>query len=486
MGGRKQSGRWLGVLGMALAALTPAGDAVAQAGSRAAGRVAGPAPGGDLELVDRFDADGDGRLGAAERAAARTWLETYRGGSSVGGRGAAAFAPTSPGPRVSPADVRPAPDVPLYDTSVLRTIFVDFGFRGWEAELAAFYDTDVELPATVTIDGRSYPDVGVHFRGASTFRGVPTGSKRSLNLSFDWVHDGQNVGRYRTLNLLNGFGDPTFVRTVLYSEIAGRWVPTPKTSFVRVVIEGESWGVYVSQQQFNKDLLRDLFGETEGDRWSVSGTLSGRAGLAYLGEDPDAYRPWYDVRSGDDEASWRALIELTRVLGRTPPERLEAALAPLLDVDEALRFLAVDVVLANHDGYWIRGSDYDLYRAEDGRFHLIPRDFNEALGAMSLGAAGGPDLDPLVALDDPTKPLRSRLLAVPELRERYLRHVREIAETSLDWRVLGPRVAAHRALIEEEARLDTRKLYSMDAFAEGFEALRRWVEARREYLLAER
>ena len=37
------------------------------------------------------------------------------------------------------------------------------------------------------------------------------------------------------------------------------------------------------------------------------------------------------------------------------------------------------------------------------------------------------DLDPLVGLDDTRKPLRSRLLAVPALRARYLDHVRTIA-----------------------------------------------------------
>ena len=67
---------------------------------------------------------------------------------------------------------------------------------------------------------------------------------------------------------------------------------------------GESWGLYVSQQQFNKDLLRDFFGETGGDRWKVGGTLGGRAGLAYLGEDPDAVKRALhgtEVRNMDQE-----------------------------------------------------------------------------------------------------------------------------------------------------------------------------------------
>ena len=60
--------------------------------------------------------------------------------------------------------------------------------------------------------------------------------------------------------------------------------------------------------------------------------------------------------------------------------------------------------------------------------------------------------------------MRSRLLAVPAWRARYLEHVRQIAEHELDWRVLGPRVASWRALIEEAVEADTRKLDSTEAF----------------------
>lgn len=93
---------------------------------------------------------------------------------------------------------------------------------------------------------------------------VPERRKRSLNLSFDFVHGGQHLGGYRTLNLLNVNSDPTFVRPVLYAQIANDYIAAPKASFVRVVINGESWGVYVSAQQYNQGfparLLRDRQG----------------------------------------------------------------------------------------------------------------------------------------------------------------------------------------------------------------------------------
>src|SRR5690606_37038522 len=101
------------------------------------------------------------------------------------------------------------------------------------------------------------PGVGVHFRGASSFMMIPAGSKRSLNLSFDTVDDEQRLYGYKTLNLLNGNGDPSMLSSVLYSEMARENLPAPKANLVEVVINGESWGVFANVQQFDKVFLEE-------------------------------------------------------------------------------------------------------------------------------------------------------------------------------------------------------------------------------------
>jgi hypothetical protein len=80
------------------------------------------------------------------------------------------------------------------------------------------------------------------------------------------------------------------------------------------------------------------------------------------------------------------------------------------------------------------------------------------------GGRGGVELDPLVGLEDTRKPLRSKLLAVPALKAKYLANVKKIAEESLDWKKLGPVVSQYRELIEKEVEIDTRKLDSFEAF----------------------
>ena len=124
--------------------------------------------------------------------------------------------------------------------------------------------------------------------------------------------------------------------------------------------------------------------------------------------------------------AWADLIRLFKVLNDTPPEQLETALAPILDVDATLKFLAVDVALVNSDGFWTRASDYSIY-------------------------------------------------------------VHEIAEKWLDWKKLEPIVRARQALIAEDVKTDTQKLYSTEAFAadvSGTEnSLQAFVEKRRAFLV---
>ncbi len=350
------------------------------------------------KLVTRFDKDGNQRLNSAERKAAREFIQGERS-AGRGRRGPGAFnrrqdeqAPAQPGPRISPDQAKLYPDAPLYASNVVRTFFLAFENADWEKELSDFNNTDVEVPARLIVDGKTYRDVGVHFRGASSFFTVSEGRKRSLNVSLDFVHEQQHIGGYRTLNLLNSHADPSFLRTVLYSHIAREYIPAPQANYARVVINGESWGLYVNAEQFNKDLVREQFGTTKGARWKVQGSPNGQGSLKYLGDDPAPYERIYQIKSKNDPKAWAALVQLCRVLNETPRNKLESALTPLLDIDGALKFLALENALINNDGYWVRASDYNLYQDVNGRFHILPHDMNETFTKPGGPGFGGPGI----------------------------------------------------------------------------------------------
>lgn len=538
------------------------------------------------ELVKQFDEDENGWLNQSERKAARAAAKSESGGGRrfgpPGGRGRGNREPAKPGPRVSPNEADNHSEASLYDPNVLRTLFLEFENDDWELELQDFHGTDVDVPATLTVDGKKYPNVGVRFRGMSSYGMVPTGYKRSFNVSLDLADEKQRLYGYKTLNLLNSAGDPSFMSTVLYSHIAGAYIPVPKANHVRVVVNGESWGVYVNVQQFDKVFLGENYPSSKGTRWKVSGSPGGDGGLRFLGDDIEEYKQRFDMKSNDGKKAWRRLIELCRVLNETPLDELETALEPLLDIDGTLKFLALDVALVNSDGYWTRASDYSLFLDKDKRFHVIPHDMNEAF--HSGGRPGGPprrsggfgrpddargdrrppqegrrppaddegarrprpeqdprdqreprrderrpdgfgppngfgppggrprgfgpggprrgpggpghggvDLDPLVSIDNPRMPLRSRLLSVPKLKAKYLEYVRQIAEKSLAWDHVQPVIARHRRLIESEVAVDTKKLYSQEQFEHSTslqaakekvdQALRTFFSKRRDFLL---
>jgi hypothetical protein len=477
------------------------------------GRRGGP-PGGvqeDWKLRKQFDKDKSKVLEAAERAEARKYIQAEAEAGRDPRRGPRGFGrgrgePGRPGKQIAPGSVKDYPNAPLFDPAVLRTLFFEFESQDWEKELSDFYRTDVEVPAKLTVDGKFYKDVGVSFRGASSYFTVEEGLKRSLNVSIDLADEKQALYGHRTLNLLNSHGDPSFLRSVLYFAIAREYIPAPQASYVRVVINGENWGPYVSVEQFNKDFVQREFGTSTGARWKVPGSPGGNGGLAYMGDDPAPYKRIYEIKSKDEPKSWEKLIRLCRVLNETPAEQLEKEIAPILDVDGVLKFLAIENALINSDGYWIRASDYNLCQDSKGRFHVVPHDSNETFGPPRgpggggrRGGESGLEIDPLEGADDPAKPLLSKLLAVPKFKAQYLGRVRDIAQTWLRWDKIGPLAEKHHVLVADEVKADTRKLDSFEAFEasilpEGADGgpgsprqamnLKTFVEKRREYLLA--
>ena len=559
--------------------------------------------GPDRKLLKEHDRDNNGWLNLEERKNAREAIGNQGGGRRGPGGfrgGMGRSEPGKPGPKVALTDAKTYPPTyALYDTTALRTIFLDFENPDWEKELEIFHNTDVDVPCTMTVDGKKYPLVGARFRGMSSFGMVAAGSKRSLNLSVDLADEKQRLLGYKTLNLLNAHEDPSFISTVLYSQIARKHIAAPKANLVKVVINGESWGIYANVQQFNKEFMIDNFKSPKGARWKVSGSPGGRGGLEYTGDNVEDYKRRFEIKSADKKESWQALINLCRVLNQTPPENLKTELEKILDIDGLLWFLALDIGLINGDGYWIRSSDYSIALDKKGKFHILPHDMNEAFhaphgpGMGGPGGRGGPgggprgfpvppkptdifpfflrdmlelddaqrkkldalqkdtdtklealftpeqrkqleemknappmvfpfpggpggpgggpggfggagggqpnmgsglEINPLAGLTDPSKPLRSKIFAVPELKQAYLAKIRQLAQEDLDWAKMAPTVKALRDLVDAEIKADTRKLTSYQAFlnstadslpedAGRSDSLRHFFEARRKFLL---
>ena len=422
------------------------------------------------KIVHRFDKDGDGKLNESERTDARKYVQESRGAPGASRPSDEGLAETTLEDDLKASEVaRIKENVELYDNNTLRTFYLRFHDEDWYEQLGDFYKTDVDVPADLIVDGEIYRSVGVRFRGSSSYFTVEN-EKKSFNIAVDSNDDNQRLFGYKTLNLLNGHADASFLREVLYSRIARNYIPALKANFVKLVINGENWGIYINSQQYNKDFLSEWFGTRGGVRWKVP---PGReSGLVYNGDKPSDYQESYQLKTNEKDVpnAWTDIINLCQTIQETPDDRLETELSSIFDIDRAFWFLALDNIFIDNDGYFSRGSDYSIYQDPNGRFHLLPYDSNETFrfaggGGPNSWQTDGPMLSPVAQEDDEMRPVIKRLFAIPHLRARYLAHVRTIVNDWLDWEKLEPIIAAYQSLIDEEVKADDKKLYSYEAFA---------------------
>ena len=340
----------------------------------------------------------------------------------------------------------------LYDEGTLRTLFIKFKDNEWMEEMEAFYRTDVAVPADLTVDGKLYKNVGLKFRGNSSFRSVSRDLKRSMNLYIDHKHSDQKLLGYKTLNLLNANSDPTFMREVIYSHVARNYIPAFKGNFIKVVINGESWGLYSHIQQYNKDFLEDNFGTRDGVRWKIGAGGGGSGNLRYPGEKKEDYNGFQQRTEGKEEA-WKELQQFTKLLDESPIEELADKLNGRFNIDSAMWSLALECVFQD-EGYFTRGSDYNLYLDPDGRFHLLQHDGNEVMnipgGPGMPSGLRGPKLEPFYNADNPDRPLMYKLFQVPHFKARYRHHLKTITQEWITWDKIGPLVEGYAGLIRDE------------------------------------
>lgn len=348
----------------------------------------------------------------------------------------------------------------LYDVDTLRTIQIQFHDSNWLQLLRQNYASETNILATVTVDGVSYPNVGVRIRGNTSYTALPPGSEKfSLKLEFDFVDPNQELMGYQELNLNNGFRDPTFTREVVYNNYLAQFIPNARANHVLVTLNGQNWGVYINVQQPNKRMLRDYFTNADGARISCQNNPNG-PGLTYNGPSASGYTA-YTVNhpGGFTDPIVQALIPVTQAV-------TQGSLSTWWEIDNTFAIdpsiwtVALENLLTDDDSYVNKGCDFFVYRNPiDGRTHLLQRDANETFTQSAWSITRN--------FTQTNKPVLSRVLSVPELRQRYMAHYRVIAR-NLNWAYFGPIFTAHRNRIASHVQADPKKIYTYALFEQNF------------------
>ena len=152
----------------------------------------------------------------------------------------------------------------IFDLGV-RQIEIFFSQSNWDDSLHYYYSSGQRLIAdSIIIDGEVDELVGVRYKGGSSYSS--NSIKNPLNISLDYVNNGQSIDGYNTLKLSNGFHDPTFVREMLSYEIARDYMPAPKSTYANVFINGNQIGLYVCVQSIDDDFTNENFYERKGQQ----------------------------------------------------------------------------------------------------------------------------------------------------------------------------------------------------------------------------
>lgn len=349
-----------------------------------------------------------------------------------------------------------------YDPNTLRTVNITFAQSNWEALLRQNYASETDLPGTVEVEGRIYPNVGIRIRGNTSYTGLPTGSQKfSLKLEMDAIDPNQDLMGYDSINLNNGWRDPTFTREVEFNNYVAQFVANPRANNVVVTINGVNWGVYNNVQQTDKAMLRQYFSNADGLRVRCFNNPNG-PGLSYS----PTLNSSYEIQETGGLSLSQAtaeFIEMTRIITQAP------LLNPVIDVPNMDRVIAIDAstwtvalenLLTDDDSYINKGCDFMTYRNPvDGRTAILQRDANETWTQTNWPINRN--------FNQTNKPFINRVLGVPELRQRYMAHYRTVRR-DFSWATLQARFAARRALIESAVQADNKKIYTTQNFNDGF------------------
>lgn len=310
--------------------------------------------------------------------------------------------------------------------------------------------------ANLTIGDTTLHNIAIRTKGNMTLRAVADSDsdRYSFRLNLGKYEKNQTLSGLDELVLNNMYSDPSYMREYLsYEALRELGAKVPLASFANVYINDELFGFYLCVEAIDKSFLETNFGNTNGNLYKANE----RSTLVY--EEGSQYDT-LELQKGDDNAKdgLKTLIERLNNM----PAGEKGDIESILDVNSALMYIAANTVLGNYDSY--NGNmhhNYYLYE-DNGKFTVIPWDYN-----MSFGGFGGGD-QTTIPIDEPvlgdpleSLPLIKNLLAVPEYLETYHGYIETLTD-NLD--KMESRVNELANTIRPYVEADPTKFCTMEQF----------------------
>ncbi len=322
--------------------------------------------------------------------------------------------------------------------------------------------------AEVEVEDRSFPDCGVRYKGNSSFLSALKSPKRPFKIDFNKYRKGQELAGKASLNLANQLADDSLLHDALGYELyreAG--VAAPRTAYARVFVTtnshpAEYLGLYVMVENVDLDFARETLGGRKGALFKPV-TLSL---FEDLGSEWSNYEKIYDAKGKLTDAQKQRVIDFAKLVSHADDATFAARVGDFLDLDEFTRYLAVTVLLSNHDSFLCNGVNFYLWLPTDSnRFQFLPWDLDNAFGR--LVAIGSMQERAELSIDHPwieENRLLMRLLKIPSFRDQYHQILGTLLDTVFTpehlYRRIDDAATFLTPLIAEES---TRKLDRLQA-----------------------
>lgn len=267
----------------------------------------------------------------------------------------------------------------VFNHNKVTTVDIELSDDDWKDMLNNPLKEEVK-EATVTVNGKKLEHVGVRTKGNLSLREVANdddSDRYSLKLDFDYYNDEQSLYGLKKLNLNNNYSDATQMRAYLsYQLMEKMGLPTPSYAYMYVTVNGKDRGLFLGVEQVDETFLAKNFETNTGALYKPDGTGSD---LKWISDDLDDYTG-LNVKTKIDEDSENATVDFLKAINNKGKSLEDTA-----NVDNLLRYFAVNTALVNLDSY--QGNlkhNYYLYE-ENGKFNIIPWDYNMSFGGFGVG-----------------------------------------------------------------------------------------------------
>ena len=364
----------------------------------------------------------------------------------------------------------------FYAIDSVREIRLYFFQSNWDEILDSLYVVGERerLAANVVVDGNSYLNAGVRYKGFSSYS--ENRIKNPLNIDLDFIDNGQNHLGHKKLKLSNVIQDPSFVREALSYEVARKYMPASRANFANVYINDTLIGLYTNVEAVDELFLENHFGTSDNAFFKGNPeSLDLNGENSNLSDSPgpmiDGYFPFYKLKS-DNEEDWFALQEFIDTLNNSTDN-----ISEVLNVDRALWMHALNYTMINFDSYVGYAQNYYLYQDRHGRFNPLLWDLNMSFASYRLTDASdhwdgftieeAKYIDPLQHLNSfsvQPRPLIRNVISDVTKKRMYLAHIRTIVEENFDNQDYMSRCAQIQTKIDSSVLADTNKFYSYSDF----------------------